>query len=136
MGAARLAAGASVYSFAERLSPAVPPATPLLGHRFATLCILIRTTPWEVPRDVKLLARDESAWHTLERVHPCGMLFPALTPKDASREASLNALEDQRRNYQQIRDYAVACQQKFGDEVSYFPAYFPAMYLPRERVNR
>ena len=24
----------------------------------------------------------------------------------------------------------------FGDEVSYFPGYFPAMYLPRARINR
>ena len=38
------------------------------GERFVTLCIMIRTTPWEVSRDVKLLDRDESAWHTLEGV--------------------------------------------------------------------
>jgi hypothetical protein len=38
------------------------------GHRFVTLCIMIRTTPWEVSRDVKLLDRDESKWHTLEGV--------------------------------------------------------------------
>jgi len=49
---------------------------------------------------------------------------------------TLNALEDKRINYCQIREYAVECLQKFGDEVSYFPGYFPAMYLPRERVNR
>jgi hypothetical protein len=49
---------------------------------------------------------------------------------------TLNALEDKRKNYAEIRDYVVQCQQKYGDEVSYFPGYFPAMYLPRERVNR
>lgn len=28
------------------------------GNRFVTLCIMIRTTPWEVSRDVKLHPRD------------------------------------------------------------------------------
>ena len=32
---------------------------PLKGNRFVTLCIMIRTTPWEVSRDVKLHPRDE-----------------------------------------------------------------------------
>ena len=49
---------------------------------------------------------------------------------------TLNALEDKRTNYRQIRDYAVECHHKSGDEVSYFPGYFPAMYLPRARVNK
>ena len=40
------------------------------------------------------------------------------------------------KNYREIRDYVVECQKKYGDEVTYFPGYFPAMYLPRERVNR
>ena len=35
---------------------------------FVTLCIMIRTTPWEVSRDVKLHPRDEVDWHTLEGV--------------------------------------------------------------------
>ena len=38
------------------------------GNRFVTLCIMIRTTPWEVSRDVKLHPRDEVDWHTLEGV--------------------------------------------------------------------
>jgi len=49
---------------------------------------------------------------------------------------TMNALEDKRKNYQEIRDYAALCQAEYGDEVTYFPGYFPAMYLPRERINR
>ena len=40
----------------------------LKGNRFVTFCIMIRTTPWEVSRDVKLHPRDEVNWHTLEGV--------------------------------------------------------------------
>jgi hypothetical protein len=49
---------------------------------------------------------------------------------------TLNAVEDPRPNYQQIRAYVVDCVHKFGDEFSYFPGYFPAMYLPRARINQ
>ena len=45
-----------------------PDATQLMGNRFVTLCIMIRTSPWEVSRDVKLINRDESFAHTLEVV--------------------------------------------------------------------
>ncbi len=109
----------------------------VLGKRFVTLCIMIRTTPWEVSRDVKLLDRDESSWHTLEGVRALREAFATNNPDGRLTWGfTLNALEDKRRNYQQIRDYAVECHQRYGDEVSYFPGYFPAMYLPRERVNR
>lgn len=37
------------------------------GNRFVTLCIMIRTTPWEVSRDVKLHTRDEAKWHQLQQ---------------------------------------------------------------------
>jgi hypothetical protein len=107
------------------------------GKRFVTLCIMIRTTPWEVSRDVKLHPRDESSWHTLDGVRALREAFAKNNPAGRLTWGfTLNALEDQRENYKQIRDYVVKCQQTYGDEVSYFPGYFPAMYLPRERVNR
>lgn len=107
------------------------------GGRFVTLCIMIRTTPWEVSRDVKLHPRDESSWHTLEGVTALRNAFAKNNPDGRLTWGfTLNALEDQRENYRQIRAYAAECQKKYGDEVSYFPGYFPAMYLPRERVNR
>ncbi|HTJ10511.1 MAG TPA: DUF3863 domain-containing protein, partial [Dinghuibacter sp.] len=37
-----------------RAATLTTPAT-LMGHRFVTLCIMIRTSPWEVSRDVKLI---------------------------------------------------------------------------------
>ena len=109
----------------------------LNGHRFVTLCLMIRTTPWEVSRDVKLHPRDESAWHTLESVRDIRETFAKNNPGGRLTWGfTLNALEDPRENYRQIRAYAAECHWRYGDEVSYFPGYFPAMYLPRERVNR
>jgi hypothetical protein len=117
--------------------PHGPKPYQLNGNRFVTFCIMIRTTPWEVSRDVKLHPRDESAWHTLDGVRSMREAFAKNNPDGRLTWGfTLNALEDKRKNYVEIRAYAVECQQKYGDEVSYFPGYFPAMYLPRERVNR
>ena len=111
--------------------------TPLMGNRFVTLCIMIRTSPWEVSRDVKLINRDEYFAHTLEVVRNMRNAFAKNNPTGRLTWGfTLNALEDRRPHYADIRKYVVECQQKYGDEVSYFPGYFPAMYLPRERVNR
>ncbi|HEX3007174.1 MAG TPA: DUF3863 domain-containing protein [Bacteroidales bacterium] len=113
------------------------PLLSISGNRFVTLCIMIRTTPWEVSRDVKLHPRDESDWHTLDGVRSMREAFARNNPEGRLTWGfTLNALEDKRKNYCEIRDYAVACHLKYGDEISYFPGYFPAMYLPRERVNR
>ncbi len=109
----------------------------ILGGRFITFCIMIRTTPWEVSRDVKLHPRDESKWHTLEGVRSMREAFAKNNPDGRLTWGfTMNALEDKRKNYCEIRDYVVQCQQEYGDEVTYFPGYFPAMYLPRDRVNR
>ncbi|HEY6899744.1 MAG TPA: DUF3863 domain-containing protein [Puia sp.] len=109
----------------------------LMGGRFVTLCIMIRTTPWEVSRDVKLHPREEGNWHTLEGVRAMREAFAESSQGGRLTWGfTMNALEDKRRNYVEIREYAAACQAKYGDEVTYFPGYFPAMYLPRERINR
>ena len=109
----------------------------IIGNRFVTLCIMIRTTPWEVSRDVKLHPRDEAEWHTLDGVRSMREAFSKNNPDGRLTWGfTLNALEDKRKNYCEIRDFVVQCQQKYGDEVTYFPGYFPAMYLPRERVNK
>jgi len=134
---ARLAAGAPhLGMMGKLLAPANQPMT-IFGNRFVTLCIMIRTTPWEVSRDVKLHPRDESTWHTLDGVRSLREAFSRSNPDGRLTWGfTLNALEDKRTNYRQIRDYVVECQKKYGDEVSYFPGYFPAMYLSRARVNR
>lgn len=118
-------------------SPVKEEPLELNGNRFLTLCFMIRTTPWEVSRDVKLHPRDEEEWHTLESVKALREAF-AVGNEDGRLTwgFTLNALEDQRENYKQIRQYAVECHRKYGDEISYFPGYFPVMYLPRERINK
>ena len=109
----------------------------LLGHRFVTMCIMIRTTPWEVSRDVKLHPDQESDIHTLKVVRDMREAFAKNNPEGRLTWGfTLNALEDKRANYEDIRKYVTECHYKYGDEVSYFPGYFPAMYLPRERVNK
>src|ERR1700731_2300645 len=55
--------------------------TSLLGNRFVTFCIMIRTTPWEVSRDVKLMDRDESSWHTLDGVRSMREAFARHNPE-------------------------------------------------------
>ena len=98
----------------------------LNGNRFVTFCIMIRTSPWEVSRDVKLHPRDESTWHTLDGVRWMWEAFAKNNPDGRLTWGfTLNALEDKRKNYAEIRDYVVQCQQKYGDEVSYFPGYSP-----------
>lgn len=109
----------------------------LEGGRYLSYCLMIRTTPWEVSRDVKLKPRDECAWHTLESVKAIRETFAEGNPgARLTWGFTLNALEDPRENYEQIRRYAAWCHREYGDEVSYFPGYFPAMYLPRERINK
>lgn len=106
-------------------------------NRFVTLYIMIRTTPWEVSRDVKLHPRDEADWHTLDGVRALREAFATNNPDERlTWKFTMNVLEDQRENYKKIRNYVAECHKKYGDEVTYFPGYFPAMYLPRERVNR
>ncbi len=132
-----LMAGSKLFDPFAALHVKGPEPLLLNNNRFVTFCIMIRTTPWEVSRDVKLHPRDESEWHTLDGVRSMREAFAKNNPDGRLTWGfTLNALEDKRKNYQQIRHYAVECQQKYGDEVSYFPGYFPAMYLPRERVNR
>lgn len=114
----------------------VQPVT-INGNRFVTLCIMIRTTPWEVSRDVKLHPRDEVDWHKLEGVRALREAFAMNNPEGRLTWGfTMNALEDQRQNFKEIREYAVKCHYFYGDEITYFPGYFPAMYLPRDRVNR
>lgn len=134
-GAALLAGARVLNAMPVDILPIAP--LTLMGGRFVTLCFMIRTTPWEVSRDVKLHPREESNWHTLEGVRAMREAFAENNPHGRLTWGfTMNALEDKRTNYQQIREYAAACQAKYGDEVTYFPGYFPAMYLPRQRINK
>src|SRR6185437_10642072 len=133
-----LLAGAGMAAASLGLGDPLGAATiPLMRNRFVTLCIMIRTSPWEVSRDVKLINRDEGFAHTLEVVRSLREAFALPNPNGRLTWGfTLNALGDKRPNYIDIRKYVVECQRKYGDEVSYFRGYFPAMYLPREGANR
>ena len=133
-----ISAGLMAYPYISNLHAADVKIIPsLLGGRFVTLCIMIRTTPWEVSRDVKLHPRDEVEYHTLDYVKSLREAFSKNNPEGRLTWGfTLNALEDQRKNFCEIREYVVYCKENFGDEISYFPGYFPAMYLPRKRVNK
>jgi hypothetical protein len=136
-GSGLLAAPSLITTHAASILQQPSLTSPLLGKRFVTLCIMIRTTPWEVSRDVKLISRDESEIHTIEVVRSMREFFAKNNPEGRLTWGfTLNALEDKRSNYVDIRKYVAECHEKFGDEVSYFPGYFPAMYLPRQRVNK
>jgi hypothetical protein len=134
---AALTGSAEIFSRGGSAIFKMPDAINLKGNRFVTLCIMIRTTPWEVSRDVKLIDEDESEIHTLEVVRSLREAFSENNPEGRLTWGfTLNALEDKRTNYQDIRKYTVECHKKYGDEITYFPGYFPALYLPRARVNR
>jgi hypothetical protein len=109
----------------------------LMGQRFLTLSIPIRVFTWEVSRDVIPLKQDEYEIHTPEAVRSLREAFRSGCPDGRlTWSFTLNALEDQRPHYREIRDYVARCQKEYGDEVTYFPSYFAAQYLPRERINR
>src|SRR4051812_5552783 len=87
-------AGSSVLKAADLLGQGMPPAS-LMGNRFVTLCIMIRTSPWEVSRDVKLINRDENFAHTLEVVRNMREAFGKNNPNGRLTWGfTLNALED------------------------------------------
>ena len=109
----------------------------LMGNRFLTLSIPIRTRVWEVSRDICPKKGDESAIHTLTNIRALREAFRDACPDGRLTWAfSLSALDDPRSNYREIRDYVVRCHEDFGDEITHFPCYFGAMYLPRERAKQ
>ena len=85
------------------------------GYRKAYGLSLIHISPWEVSRDVKLHPRDEVDWHTLEGVRALREAFATNNPNGRLTWGfTMNALEDGRKNYREIRDYVVECQKKLS----------------------
>ena len=79
IGSAGLVGASSFSPFSAQASNNEK-VTPLIGNRFLTLCIMIRTTPWEVSRDVKLIKQDESKFHTLKVVRDLREAFAVNNP--------------------------------------------------------
>lgn len=79
----------------------------------------------------QVTSRDEVDWHTLEGVRALREAFATNNPNGRLTWGfTMNALEDGRKNYREIRDYVVECQKKYGDEVTYFPVIFRRCICP------
>ncbi|MEI7438037.1 MAG: DUF3863 domain-containing protein, partial [bacterium] len=112
-----------------------PPA--ILGRRSITFASVIRVNQIEAGR-TQNIGHDEGTIHTVEAVRNLRQDFAAAFPGGRMTWAlSWLALQDQRPNYQAIRQQVADYQRTLGDEVTFIPgAYFAPMYNSREQVNR
>ena len=117
-------------------APAEPAPAPLEGGRFLTFNSVIRVNQIEAGRD-QLIGHDESAIHSPETARQFRAAFDQGWPGARITWAfSWCALQDQRDNYKALRDFAVECRAKYGDDITFIPGgYFANMYNSREQVN-
>jgi Domain of Unknown Function with PDB structure (DUF3863)/Domain of Unknown Function with PDB structure (DUF3864) len=110
---------------------------PLQGKRILTFVSVVRVNQIEVSRD-KNVGEDEGKLHTVEGVRSLRENFARAFPGGRMTWAfSWLALQDQRENYQAIRQQIVEYHRQFGDEITFIPgAYFAPMYNSREQVNK
>ena len=115
----------------------VHPARPLLGQRILTFITVIRVNQIEVSRD-RNVGEDEARLHTVAGVRALRENFGKAFPGGRMTWAfSWLALQDQRPNYQAIRQQVVDYHRQFGDEITFIPgAYFAPMYNSREQINQ
>jgi hypothetical protein len=108
----------------------------LLGNRFLTFNTVVRVNQIEVSRD-HTAGSDEANIHTpelarlfrdsIERGWPGGKITWAF---------SWRALDDARPNYKAIREFAVECRSRYGDEITFIPGgFFQPMHNTRERTQ-
>jgi len=132
-----LAAAATVG--AARLAPAAgtgEAALALEGNRFLTFNSVIRVNQIEAGRD-QLIGNDEAGIHSPETARQFREAFERGWPGGRMTWAfSWWALQDKRDNYKALREFAVACHAKYGDDITFIPGgYFANMYNTREQVN-
>ena len=115
----------------------VHPARPLLGQRILTFITVIRVNQIEVSQD-RNVGEDEARLHTVAGVRALRENFGKAFPGGRMTWAfSWLALQDQRPNYQAIRQQVVDYHRQFGDEITFIPgAYFAPMYNSREQINQ
>jgi hypothetical protein len=135
--AATAASGTSLASLCAAESPSNPPLPALLGNRFLTFNTVIRVNQVEAGRKQDI-GVDESAIHTPAAVQALRDAFSRGWPGGRMTWAfSWRALQDQRGNYQAIRDLVRSFHKQYGDEITFFAGgYFANMYNTREQVNR
>ncbi len=131
--AAVAAAGAIRPAMAADAEVAPPP---LPGNRFLTFNTVVRVNQIEAGRD-QLIGNDEADIHSPETARQFRAAFERGWPGGRMTWAfSWWALQDKRDNYKAIREFAVECRQKFGDDITFIPGgYFANMYNTREQVN-
>ncbi len=108
-----------------------------LGGRWLTLNTVVRVNQIEVTRE-RSVGSDETAEHTLDTVTAFREAVHAGWPAAKITWAfSWLALHAEEQNYRDIRAYAKACHERFGDDVTFIPgAYFANAYNSRKQVNR
>ena len=109
----------------------------LMGNRFLTFNTVVRVNQVEVSRD-RNEGVDEAALHTLKGTRAMREAFKKGFPDGRMTWAfSWLALQDQRKNYQDIRRQVAEYHHELGDEVTFIPGgYFAPMYNSRQQVNR
>ena len=107
-----------------RLAPAaeVPKAPlPLEGSRFLTFNSVIRVNQIEAGRD-QLIGNDEADLHSPETARQFRAAFERGWPGGRMTWAfSWCALQDRRDNYKALREFAVECLHKYGDDITFIP---------------
>ena len=135
--AATVAAASSARPFSP-CSAAVPSPLPsLIGNRFLTFNTVVRVNQVEAGRNQDI-GVDEAAVHTPAAVQALRDTFGRGWPGGRMTWAfSWRALQDQRGNYQAIRDLVRSYHKQYGDEITFFAGgYFANMYNSRAQVNR
>ena len=139
---AAMAGGAALLSSpmlgADADEPAGKTSLPKLkGNRFLTFNTVVRVNQIEVSRD-RNAGEDEGAIHTVAAVRRLRECFERGFPGGRMTWAfSWLALQDQRPNYQAIRQQVLEYHHRYGDEITFIPGgYFAPMHNTREQVNR
>ncbi len=109
----------------------------LMGNRFFTFNTVVRVNQIETSRN-EIHGKDESSVHspvearifreTVEKGWPGARMTWSF---------SWLALNDQRKNYVDLRKLIVSYHKNYGDEITFIPGgYFANMYNTREQVNK
>lgn len=109
----------------------------LMGNRFLTFASVVRVNQIETSR-TEFHGVDESAVHSPREARIFREAIEKAWPGARMTWAfSWLALQDQRKNYHDLRELLVSYHKKYGDEITFIPgAYFSPMYNSREQTNR
>ena len=109
----------------------------LMGNRFFTFSTVVRVRQIETSRD-EAHGPDESGIHTPREARIFREAIAEAWPGSRITWAfSWLALNDQRPDYQELRQLVASYHRQFGDEITFIPGgFFANMYNTREQVNR